>query len=377
MAEIRRTFIPQFTVRWILSFTAAMAVVSFIIAHALQGDAWAAGITTGLVTLAVSFFVYAAMFGAVSLFGQFFKTIQTRRNARSEKENNPTPLTDSVVKTTSSTSIRGSSGTLGLFLVLMWSAVALHGGAAWAASGGSMTLPQLQPGEVNRTGLVLSIDTAWVDSCGYRPVRIGVKSLTGPVKADRVLTITFRPMQGYTRNDSVAVTQSIEIPAGSTSVAATLSVPQLSVWGMFTLDVYEDGEYLKQLSVPENMGWTSWSGTAKGDGASPVVLLLSGMDKISGSFLINPSMELIGVAPENSVGVADPQIAAAAATAGLPTGSANGGSAAKFVIAAWGDLPTRWIDYSGIDVMLISMDKLDLLTQQQPSQWKGINDWLH
>ncbi len=119
------------------------------------------------------------------------------------------------------------------------------------ASGGAWTVPQLQPGEVNKTGLTLTIDTIWIHSGGYRPVRFTVNSLTGPVLADRVLTLTFRPMQNYTRSDSVAVTQTIEIPAGSSSAEITMSVPQLCTWGMFTLDVYEDGESVKQLSIPE------------------------------------------------------------------------------------------------------------------------------
>ena len=85
-----------------------------------------------------------------------------------------------------------------------------------------------------------------------------------------MFTVRFRPKQSYTRYDSVAVTQVLEIPAGSTSVKATMLVPQSGPWGMFLLDVLEDGEYIKQLSLGENQGWgVNWSAMNKGDGASP------------------------------------------------------------------------------------------------------------
>jgi hypothetical protein len=144
---------------------------------------------------------------------------------------------------------------------------------------------------------------------------------------------------------------------------------------MFTLDVYENGEYLKQLSIPENGGWTSWSGTPKGDSASPVMLLLSGVDKISRNFLVNPSMELIYVAPEDPTALIDPQIASAAATP-VPAYS-TASPTMPSSISSPADLPTRWIDYSGCDVMLVSLDKLKILTKQHPAQWQAICDWLH
>src|SRR5262249_42642724 len=153
--------------------------------------------------------------------------------------------------------------------------VVLHAGTAAAASGGPQTLPHLAPGEVNKAALTLTVDTAWVDSPGYRPVRIVAKSTIGPVPADRGLSVTFRPMEGYTANESVAVTQTIEIPAGGTTAEMTMAVPQLCQWGRMGLDVYEDGEHLKQLSISEGGSWISFSNTNKGDGASPVTLILS------------------------------------------------------------------------------------------------------
>jgi hypothetical protein len=41
------------------------------------------------------------------------------------------------------------------------------------------------------------------------------------------------------------------------------------------------------------------------------------------------------------------------------------------------DLPTKWVDYAGFDVMIVSLDKLETLTAKHPAQWSAIRDWLH
>ena len=237
-----------------------------------------------------------------------------------------------------------------------------------------LVLPRLAPGEVDKTGgLMLTIDMNWIDSCGYRPIRVELKSVSGPVTADRVLTIRFRPKQAYTRFDSVAASQVLEIPTGSSSTTATLSVPQLCPWGMFEMDVVENGEYIKQLSLDRSGGWASWSGTTKGDAASPIVLLLSGADTMTGEFMINNPGELIYVQPDNPTATIDPQIANSAPNLGL--GNPLTGLASSSPTFA--DLPTKWIDYTGFDVMIVSLNKLETLVNKHPAQWSAIRDWLH
>ncbi|HTQ37730.1 MAG TPA: hypothetical protein VMJ32_01810, partial [Pirellulales bacterium] len=380
MGERRRTLVPQFTLRWILTLTAAMAVVSLVLARALQAEAWAGGVIIGLVALAVMFVVYAAMFWGVWLFGHLITALQSRRKSRLKQRE------DDIAASTSPTgdqphptkTVAHTIKTVLWFVALTLSVLATR--TAWPASGTSIQTPQLQPGEVNKTGLTLTLDIAWVDASGYRPVRVSVKSIARPVIADRVLSVTFRPKQGYSLNESMAVTQTVEIPAGHSSADITLAVPELCGWGMFALDVYEDGEYVKQLSIPDNSATTSWGGTTKGDGASPVVLVLSGLDKISGSFLVNPAMELMGVAPDNPAAVIDSQIANATFFGTpLPGGNPTTPATASSAISSLADLPTRWIDYSCFDVMLISLDKLTAFDAQKPapSQWGAIRDWLH
>ena len=193
MGEVRRTLIPQFSLRLILGIVAALAVVAFVISTAGRGWAWAAGVSIGLLAIVIAFVVYALLFGVAWLLARLLGRLRSKA---------PPSSTNTLI-----------AGWLVLF-----SSLAL-GQSAWAASGGAITLPMLGPNQVNTTGLELTIDTTWVDSFGYRPVRVAVRSIAGPVIADRVLTIRFRPRMGYTQQASVEVSQILEIAGRQQRVA--------------------------------------------------------------------------------------------------------------------------------------------------------------
>ncbi len=364
MANVRRTTIPQFSLRALLLAVTVMAVVSLAVSQALRGTAWVGGVAVGLAALAVAFGVYVTMFAFVAFFARLIGRNRAASAGTPETQPVPTNAAASVQTAVSKT----------LLVMFLLVSATIFARPAWASSGGVLILPRLAPGEPDKTGgLMLTMDMNWVDSSGYRPVRFEIKSITGPVSADRVFTVRFRPKQSYTRYDSVAVTQVLEIPAGSTSVKATMSVPQLGPWGMFELDVLEDGEYIKQLSLGENQGWASWSATNKGDGASPVTLLLSGADTLTGEFMINNPAELMYVQPDNPTSPIDPQIVNSAPNLSV----ASPVSGIVSTAPTFADLPTRWIDYTGFDLMIVSLDKLQTLSDKHPAQWSAIRDWLH
>ena len=60
---------------------------------------------------------------------------------------------------------------------------------------------------------------------------IELKSVSGPVTADRVLTIRFRPKQAYTRFDSVAATQVLEISTAAVQPRPRYQSLELRPWG--------------------------------------------------------------------------------------------------------------------------------------------------
>jgi hypothetical protein len=353
MSEVRRPLIPQFTLRWILALTTVMAVISVVFTQALAGHAWAVGISILLMALVIAFVVYAAAFAGVSLLADLLETVQRTRSNRSTGQVLAEP--------------QGSGGPPSAAIILAL-VIATCGRSTFAASGTSITLPVLGPGQTNTTGLTLTVDTTWVDSSGYRPVRIELKSITGPVTADRVLTIRIRPKQYYSAVDSVVATQVIEIPAGAAKTAATISVPAISAWGMFDLDTIEDGQLVEQLSTknlaPSFSG--TFSGAPKGDGGSPVVLLLNGDNTSLASSLLSINPQFIEII---SVGGPTPQ---------LPSAAVPGGPVANIGTALSGlsNLPAGWIDYSGLDLIVTSLSKLAVLKDANGAQYAAILDWV-
>ena len=321
MGEVRRTLIPQFSLRLILGIVSVLAVAAAVVSLAGRGWAWAAGVSIGLLAIAVAFAVYAVLFGVAWLFSLVIGAGQSKAGSSTTK-------------------------TLLGALFVLFNLCALEAHVALAASGGSITLPVLSGKQTNKTGLELTLNTVWVDSYGYRPVRVDVRSIAGPVIADRVLTIRFRPRIGYTQENSVAVTQQIELPAGSTSTKGTISVPQEATWGSFEMDVFENGQYVEQLSIGPNAGWTSWSGTDQGDRSLPVILQIDNADRSQ------PVKILIG-----------------------------GDSPEELIVeqksgVVVGDLPTQWIDYSGADIVLCSQAELQAIVEQFPAQWGAMHNWL-
>ncbi len=54
--------IPRFSIRWILAFTVACAVVSFIVAHSIDGNHWAMAVTAALAVIVGCFLLFAVTF---------------------------------------------------------------------------------------------------------------------------------------------------------------------------------------------------------------------------------------------------------------------------------------------------------------------------
>jgi hypothetical protein len=251
----------------------------------------------------------------------------------------------------------------------------------FAASGGPLTLPQ--PPTAGQkppkpSGLSLTIDTSWMASNGYRPVRIKITPLK-PVTADRTLMIRLSPIESsnyyYLRSADVAVTQQFDIPAQSSGVSGVIAVPQHAPWNQLKLDVFEDGESVEDLS----------QGTA---------YLNPEGNSVSGNYTINGASNAVNIGHSPTLmqigGAADEPCITQLLENGLSPWSylcvdADGlkgisfaaysnlaNTATQSQIPSLAELPERWIDYSGVDVFLISLPKLQELIDKQPNQWGAI-----
>jgi hypothetical protein len=221
----------------------------------------------------------------------------------------------------------------------------------------------------NNSGLLLTLDSTWADGYGYRPIRITVKPVAATT-ADRTLEIVLKPGWNYRASD-VTVSQVIELPAGFTSVTKTIAVPQLSAMQQqLSMDVYEDGALVRELSIDNQyfgMGGSQFSG----DNASPSVLSLSANINDYALFAA------INHGSQQALKLGGPQFQSSgtfytfnSAPQRMAMFSQTGS------IASLADLPDRWIDYSGLDVIFATVTELEQLKNQHPEKWQAIRRWV-
>src|SRR5262245_33725685 len=67
--------IPQFSLRWLLGFTAVSGVVSAGLAFAYRGETWALGMSAALGGIFLLFSLYLGAFALASLTTQFLKAV--------------------------------------------------------------------------------------------------------------------------------------------------------------------------------------------------------------------------------------------------------------------------------------------------------------
>ena len=96
-------------------------------------------------------------------------------------------------------------------------------------------------------GLAMTVASNWAEGRGYRPYEVTV-TCTPPSPVDRSINIELS-VGPWPRRPGMTVAASIEIPAGSTSVTKTITVPQFSHLQFISMDVWEDGAVDQRLVV--------------------------------------------------------------------------------------------------------------------------------
>lgn len=184
-----------------------------------------------------------------------------------------------------------------------------------------------------RNGIALAIDTRWANNYGYRSIEV-VVTAAKPSKVDRLITI--RLYSGST--GTISVEQSFVLPGGSTTASTTVAFPQYQRNAMtyFWWDVWVDGIKDKDLSLDQQSaaGW-GWGGVGTGS-----------------SFL-----------------VAGP--AAQRRSLVVPT-------TGEFEVLSLplSEFPTRWIEYSCLDVVALTLADLQALSQSHPTAFTALSRWV-
>ncbi|MBC8869140.1 MAG: hypothetical protein H8E44_06965 [Planctomycetes bacterium] len=266
--------------------------------------------------------------------------------------------------------------------------------AARAGSGGVINLPM---GVKPKNGLRLDIDTRWIDANGYRPVRVTATNLfAGPNSPDRSIRVELSPRSWRWGDTAPSVSFFIEIPETVRQVEQTVSIPQSDQWGAIRVEVYEDGEELKDLTAEASLSgrnqwnWWSWSE------ATPAILIVDSDAPPDAERRRRMSMPQLS-SPE-SLGVSDvnhlPDIRCLAAL--YPDPNNNNDLSflqlksettdeftlqtidriAKVEMLPPGELPRKWIDYTCFDLIFVTFDDLKLLVNENPDRWQAIRDWV-
>lgn len=257
-----------------------------------------------------------------------------------------------------------------VLLAVCFAAAVCHPRSAFAQTGANMTS--------TGNGLSLTLITQWLDGGGYRPLRIEIVPAVVPV-ADRTVHVEFTGKSWAFRSREILVTEDIEVPAGSTKVEATLSVPQHFPWQQYHLEVWIDGRYSKTLSQ-RNIGMVGgvWNGWHEG---MPNVLVIADASTAAGGKIVPSGIiaadpgsgELARLLPENANVQAGYRTAT---TIAQPANTATPAIPLYTLMAVPLDLlPQRWIDYTSLDLVCISIGQIEQLAAQQPSRWQAIRDW--
>lgn len=183
--------------------------------------------------------------------------------------------------------------------------------------------------------LSLTVDTRWTNNFGYLPIQATVTS-PKPTTADH--SITVRLHNGWA--DAMVVEQQLELPAGSVSASATIAVPQYQrQTQFFWWEVWVDGMKDKDLSLK------------KEDAART----------IGGGFNSSSGLCFLAIGPAN-----------AARTLVAP----NTFEFEVLTLPA-SEFPTRWIEYTCIDVMTLTADELQSFPTTNARAFEAMRHWLN
>ena len=194
--------------------------------------------------------------------------------------------------------------------------------------------------QVSRTsGLKLSVDPRWTNGYGYSPVEVTISTISSTKATTADHTIVIQLHTGWNRNMSAE--QVFEMPAGSASATTIVAFPSFQPLtnNYFWFEVWVDGVRDKDLSL-DQISSISWMGVRNAGGANLAFLTA-------------------GSASDNRALVATNALEFQVLTLELP----------KF--------PSRWIDYTALDVVTLSLSEARQLQQQQPAAFEAICHWVH
>jgi hypothetical protein len=220
-------------------------------------------------------------------------------------------------------------------------------------------------------GLNVTVQSRWLDGTGYRPIGIGISPIAA-VSADRELIARVSVHQFWNPNDRIVLCeQFISIPAGTQPgqiITTMMSVPPMHMYSNFSIEIIDPT--LTPSTVFQQMQVKGQNISSMEPNISTVLYsyprilfmdyyeppetgaITDCLTQIKGQVLNDPET---GQAPSKQDNIT------------LPTA----------IAFPMGELPERWIDYSSLDVVCLSVEQLAALAKGRPSTHKAILQWVN
>ena len=267
-------------------------------------------------------------------------------------------------------------------MILGCGCVCLAVATVQAAPSMQLTLPE--NAKTTPSDFLLNLDFRWVAGNGYRPIRVFVAPRGKPFGADRRLEVRLE-LEGTLVNPRRRnVRQTILVPAGSAGIVETIYVPEVAnPYGGYSLKIYvfEGGREHRALRYQR-----SWGLPQQRPEDRPRILLIDS-DAPAGALRNRWVTRWPGDRTDRRQ---FPDFRALAWHTWKPNvlksnylGATDDASLLRLVeqiseleLLHPGDLPDRWIGYSALDLVFISLSDLQQMIEQYPTRWEALRFWV-
>lgn len=262
--------------------------------------------------------------------------------------------------------------------------------SAWGQNRGVVNFPA--SGKKAKSGLTMTINTNWVQNSGYRPIWVTLNTANGaPTPADRVLTVELSGSDQWQWRNRKTISAVVELPQGATTATTEIAVPATGLWYQMSVNTYEDGTQLKDLSTGNQGGVTISDGIYDASESFPTILLVDSdaPNRNQRTSWYNEQVKLVldtkatPPIPDLRLLINEVGSSAHGAINGLVGGGQNGlivmnalWSLGRVDILNPSEMPQQWISLTSVDLLFISLPDLrDMKTNQAP-QFTALTEWV-
>ncbi len=281
--------------------------------------------------------------------------------------------------------------TLQRFTIAMLAACVLglfFPGVVIAGTGSTLSLPGARA--KIKSGLRVEIDSRWVDGNGYRPIRVTlIPWPPGPATFARTIRVELKPSLRYGGVADTDASAFIEIPEGAASVTRVICIPQDGGWANATVRFYEEGVRLKDLDSAINFVFAInnqvWSEAQPSilmlDADAPKIAerdvriaeMISERKKSGGSFTLPDVRGLIAARPHEGFIHFEFDAEEASDDAELLQSLAK---APRLEIIPPSDMPERWIEWTNVDIIFVSLADLKKMARQKTQKFAVLREYI-